>query len=612
MRSPAQPRTEPADALLAAAIVAIDATGIGISLRSAAGPTRDLWLGELERLLPRGTRLRRVPLHVDDGRLLGGIDLAGTLRAGRPVIERGILACSDGDVIVLPMAERLSDAKAALIGRVLDTKEVALEREGITRRERARLAVVALDEGADDEQPPGALLDRLALRVDLSALAVRDLTVPPLAVAAIGAARRRLRGVQADPDSMSALCTAAAALGIASPRAALAALRVARASAALAGRTRLDAQDLAVAARLVLAPRATALPAPAEPAAEDRGPEGPDPECSQAEEPERSGEPAEQPRAQGDADARPGRGRPDPKRSEALQESVLAAARAALPPHLLQQLKAGARQPSSTSRKCGAGTDRKTLHGGRPLGTQPGDPARGGRLNVLATLRAAAPWQRVRRARHTLAVRREDFRVTRFRRPSLTTTVFVVDASGSAAMHRLGEVKGAVELLLNECYVRRDRVALIAFRGREAQLLLPPTRSLVRVKRQLAALPGGGGTPLARGIEAAHGLAVQIRERGETPLLVILTDGRANIALDGGTQRACAERDAMSSARRLAAQKVTTMLVDTAPDPRPVTARLGSALDARYIVLPHVDAASLASAVRLGAPQTRAASIHAR
>jgi magnesium chelatase subunit D len=94
-------------------------------------------------------------------------------------------------------------------------------------------------------------------------------------------------------------------------------------------------------------------------------------------------------------------------------------------------------------------------------------------------------------------VRKDDFRIFRLKRRTQTTIIFLVDASGSAAMHRLSEVKGAVELLLADCYVRRDRVALIAFRRKSAELLLPPTRSLVRAKRSLAALAAGGGTPLA-------------------------------------------------------------------------------------------------------------------
>ena len=147
--------------------------------------------------------------------------------------------------------------------------------------------------------------------------------------------------------------------------------------------------------------------------------------------------------------------------------------------------------------------------------------------NIVETLRAAAPWQRLRRRergpRHgnrSAADRGARRRFSHHAPASSgreTTTIFVVDASGSAALHRLAEAKGAVELLLADCYVRRDQVALIAFRGRGAELLLPPTRSLARAKRSLAELPGGGGTPLAAAIDAAAALADAARRKGQTP-----------------------------------------------------------------------------------------------
>ena len=136
--------------------------------------------------------------------------------------------------------------------------------------------------------------------------------------------------------------------------------------------------------------------------------------------------------------------------------------------------------------------------------------------------------------RPRILIRKDDFRIARFKQRSETTTIFVVDASGSAALHRLAEAKGAVELLLADCYVRRDQVALIAFRGISAELLLPPTRSLARAKRSLAGLPGGGGTPLAAGLDAAFALADLILRKGQTPTVILLTDGRANVARDGG------------------------------------------------------------------------------
>jgi magnesium chelatase subunit D len=202
--------------------------------------------------------------------------------------------------------------------------------------------------------------------------------------------------------------------------------------------------------------------------------------------------------------------------------------------------------------------------------------------------------------RARVEVREDDFRVTRFRQRRPTTTVFVVDASGSTALHRLGEAKGAVELLLADCYVRRDRVALIAFRGAGAELLLSPTRSLVRAKRSLAALPGGGGTPLAAGIDAAATLADGLRRRGDQPFLVFLSDGGANVARDGSHGRQRALADAEAAAARLALAGIAAVVVDTSPRPSAQAARLAEAMHARYLPLPRADAAAVSRAVTGG------------
>jgi magnesium chelatase subunit D len=195
-------------------------------------------------------------------------------------------------------------------------------------------------------------------------------------------------------------------------------------------------------------------------------------------------------------------------------------------------------------------------------------------------------------------VYRDDLRVQRREQRRSTTTIFAIDASGSQAMHRLAETKGAVELLLADCYARRDRVAVIGFRGDAALLLLAPTRSLVRAKRQLAGLPGGGGTPLARGLDAARALADSVARGGSTPLVVVLTDGRANVTRLGGPGRAEATADALAAARAMAATGVAAMLIDTSPQPAVPAQALAAAMHARYLPLPHAGARAVSAAVR--------------
>ena len=632
-------------ALHAAALFAVDPVGTGgVVIRALSGPAREGWLSGLNALLPAGTPLRRVPLHINDERLLGGLDLAATLQAGRPIAQQGVLTLADGGVVLLAMAERLAPATAARLAAVLDTQEVALERDGLATRHATRFGVVAFDEGlADDERMAPALVDRLAFAIDLHPVLdeaagrtdgeralEQDLAdMPGWSAADVASARALLPQIEASAEIVQALVSTALALGVASLRAPLLALRVARAAAALEGRLRITDDDAQLAAALVLAPRATQVPTPpAEPPPnEDEEPETP-PEPEEASDP--PPEDTSEPPAPDDDDASTDDDTPEPPVGD-LEDRVLEAAQAAIPAGLLAALIAGHDMRSRAQASGRAGAVQQGSKRGRPSGARRGEPRAGARLNVIETLRAAAPWQKIRHAevdrtrvlddtppkrvtafaRESLAsaaaapprarvqVRRDDFHVTRYKQRSATTTLFVVDASGSSALNRLAEAKGAVELLLADCYVRRDQVAVLAFRGKGAELLLPPTRSLVRAKRSLAGLPGGGGTPLASGIDAAAALAASIARRGETPIVVLLTDGRGNIARDGSPGRARAGDDVQLAARQFRAASLRALLIDTSPQPQAAARQLAQEMGASYLPLPYAGSAALSQAVAL-------------
>lgn len=616
------------DAATVAALLAVDPSGLGgIALRASASPARDEWLALLKQLLPANAPFRRIPLNINDTALLGGLDLGATLHAGRPIAQQGVLAQSDGGVVLLAMAERLSAGTAARLSAVLDTHEVAIERDGLAVRRPARLGMVALDEGsADDERLPTALLDRLAFHVvfDRQNDTNDEQDEVTWQVEEVTRGRALLPRVVASDETLQALCAAALALGIESLRAPLLALRVARAAAALSGQTEVCEEHVAVAARLVLAPRATRLPVPPpeEETEETDGKDDNQAEDKPAEQPPATPEdtPPDTPDADSSDFADETPPDTDPAETDAgssLAETVLEAAQAAIPPGLLAALKLGEAARSRAQAAGRSGAAQKSQTRGRPLGARRGEPRAGARLNVIETLRAAAPWQKLRQreaasralqfpqagtgkapAGQRVYVRREDFHITRFKQVGQTTTLFVVDASGSSALNRLAEAKGAVELLLADCYVRRDRVSVLGFRGKAAELLLPPTRSLARAKRSLAGLPGGGGTPLATAIDAARELADQISRRGETPIIVLLTDGRGNIARDGAPGRARANEDALAAARQLRLDGVTCLLMDTSPQPQPAAQLLAREMGAAYVPLPYAGAKMLSQVVR--------------
>ena len=577
-----------ADARLAARLCAIDPVGLGgMSLRGG-GELRDAVIANLVAAMPLGAPIRRLPAHIDEERLLGGLDLGATLSTGKAVSRVGLLAEAAGGIVVIPMAERLSDSVAAPIAAAMDTGEVVAEREGMTLRSESRFLVVALDDASEaDERPPASLRERMAFWFDLSAVELSrvDLraALQEVAVAAAPVARSHavaLEQVIPPADVLEALAVTAAVLGVDSIRAPLFALRAARASAILDGRMAISEADVALAARLVLGPRATRMPPPPEAEPEDAEPEAPEPP----------------PPPPPDSDSANDSESSEPK---PLDDVVLEAVLASLPKDVLAKLATQNARRGPQSRTQGRGEKRRSTTRGRPVGVRAGIPRGGLRLSLIDTLRAAAPWQRVRGAQSgQVKVRKDDLRIRRFESRTEATTIFAVDASGSSALARLAEAKGAVELLLAEAYVKRAQVALVAFRGQTSEIILPPTRSLARAKKSLSALPGGGGTPLAAGLNTARELAEVARSRGRTPFLVILTDGRANIAADGTTVRQRAEDDAEAAARAIGASGIAAAFVDTSQRPRPEGAKLAAVMGARYLPLPRADARTMHAAVK--------------
>ena len=580
-----------ARAKLAADAFALNWLGSGVVLRSGPGSARDAWLQRLRAALPPDVPMRRILASISEDRLAGGLDVAATIRTGRPVAEPGVFAQAGGGILVLAMAERASSRVAARLAAALDADKATSEPAPLAVLSETGVGLVALDEGCDDsEAPPAILLERCAYIVDLSDIGFRDIEGEDDERIDFAAARARVDHVAADPDDVAALVAVATQIGIASLRAPLMALHAARAIAALAGRTQIEEDDVALAATLTLSPRATRLP---EAGAEEEA--QPEPEDADL---------------QGDADSErdheSGDSENDERATAPIEDVVLAAAKAAIPAALLAQIETGSIARGQAASEGKSGAFQVSARRGRPIAARAGSP-REGRVSFIATLRAAAPWQPVRRRERPddnrrVLVRKEDFRIVRYQEPRGATAIFVVDASGSSAMHRLAEVKGAIELLLADCYVRRDSVALIAFRGQGAEIVLPPTRSTARARRSLAGLPGGGGTPLASGLDAACLLAEQVLRKGQSPLVVLMTDGRANVCRDGAGGRAQAMLDAIDAARRLRGAKIRALAIDTSTHLRSgeaaATRQIAEAMQARYVKLPLADAAHVNEAVR--------------
>ncbi len=542
---------------LAIAAHCVDPIGTGIlRIRARAGPARDRVLFALRTLDPAA---KKIGTTISDEALFGGLDVTRALADGTVVQMPGVLDRSSS--LILGSAERCPSRLAAHLSAAVD---------------RGGHSLVLCDEGASpEEEPPDSLCERVGLYLSLDDRRDSAPFELPAATIDIEGARARCNKVTISDERASNLVIAAAQLGIVSLRAPLCALAIARALAALENRAEVSRQDLEIAAALAFGHRATRLPDFDQPAEEPPAP------------PEAQHEAEDQEDA-ADAD------------QTLPAEMLLEAAKALLPDELLARIGQNGGNARNASGS-GAGSAKIGNRRGRPLPSRPGRTDGGARVDIVATLRAAAPWQTIRRAASEatkpIHIRRSDIRLKRYEETSDRLLIFTVDASGSQALARLAEAKGAVEILLSEAYARRDHVALIGFRGDGAEMLLPPTRSLVQTKRRLNALPGGGGTPLAAGLKLAAETATRAVAQGMTPYVVVLTDGRANIALDGSANRAAAAEDAENMGKSLLSRGIETLIIDTGQRPSRSLTALSDAIGSTYLALPRSDAYQLSAAV---------------
>lgn len=570
----------------------------GAGKSSLARGMRDLLAGSEH---PSQRPFVELPLGVDESGLLGGLDIEATLRAGRRVARAGALARADGGILYADQVNLLPDAIINPLIAALDTGEVRLEREGLSVQAAARFTFIGSYDPAEG-LPRRHLLDRIGLLLVLpramdeqarAEVVRRNMRHTPaqlpgpadqyadeldLLRGLVRAAREQLPHVRIDDAQIEQLVAMATICGVEGHRADSFAVYAACAAAALALRDQVEQEDLELAARLVILPRATRLPPP---------PDAPPPDEPPPPPPSESDDSSDTP--------------PDPPADDELSippEQVLSALAADLPVELEQLPFRALRRGKTGSRGTVAGKR------GRHIRSIPGDPRRG-RIDVSATLRAAAPFQPMRLEDRTRAgahddasrvrLRGDDLRIKQYRSKAGALFLFAVDASGSMALHRMRQAKGAVQALLQKAYVHRDRVALLAFRGQGAEVLLPPSQSVELARRALDLLPTGGGTPLAAALLAAIDVAHQARSRGILQtVLVLLTDGRANVGLRAGREGVTEELQTIG--RAVAAAGIQAIVVDTQRSylSRGEARKLAEWLAGQYVYLPNAQGEQIA------------------
>ena len=581
---------------LALMMLAVDPALRGVALAAPAGSGKSALLHGMRELQPELPWVE-LPLGCDSEALLGGLDLEATLQQGRRVIRAGALARAHGGFLLAESCNLMDDGSANTLLGALEDGVVRIEREGLSSRSPAEFRLLTSFDPSEGA-PRAHLLDRLGLIVmmptirasEARASIVRRHLQPDaeawsdeaqLLRGLIESAREQLPRIRLGDPQRRELIRMADALGVQGHRADLFALRVARASAALGLRDEVQREDLELAARLVLLPRATRHPDTTQSAPP------PDPSASDPTPPSDARPPDSSDDIEPDSNAVP------PEDQLELAEEVLDSLAVDLPDALSSL--SFARQRSGRSGSRGATSGQR----GRHVSSVPGLP-RGQRLDVIATLRAAARWQRVRtRRRQGIALTSDDFRIKKYRSKAGALFIFAVDASGSMALNRMRQAKGAVHALLEQAYINRDRVALLAFRGNEANLLLPPTGSVELLRRAVDQLPTGGGTPLAASLVASLDVAEQAKRRGfGNIVLVLLTDGRANVGLKA--DRAGVDAELKQLAHAVAATGIRSLVIDTQRSflSQGNATQLARALAGDYLYLPNAQGTAIAAAAR--------------
>jgi magnesium chelatase subunit D len=549
--------------------------------------------GDSLRGVRHRVRVVDLPLNATEDRVAGGMDFEAAIRAGRPRFQPGLLALAHRGILYVDEVNLLDDHLVDIILDASASGENVVEREGISFRHPARFILVGTMNPEEGELRP-QFLDRFGLCVEVNGASEAEDRIllmerreafdldPPGFVdryrsenAAIAESIVRARGllplIRLDSPLrrfITALCTEN---NVAGHRADLVIERAATALAAWNGREEVTLEDIQEVAAMALLHRRRDMAPPSPPPPPEPPPQEEDHDHP---EDEQQGQENEEPPEQSEGQQSRSEGQSSESREEDSESSESPA-----PTQQEQDVRekifevgetfrvkrierrkdrilrrgSGRRSRTRTSQKQGRYV-KSTLHRDR------------GDLALDATLRAAAPHQgrRAGSSQLAVAIRDEDIREKVREKRIGTFLLFLVDASGSmGAQNRMVASKGAIMSLLLDAYQKRDRVAMVSFRGREALTLLPPTCSIDLAGKLLQDLPVGGRTPLSAGLARGYEVVRNqlLKEPSSRPIVVVITDGKSNVAL---AETAHPRKESLSLAASMARDdRIQFIVVDT-------------------------------------------------